>query len=233
MPQRIRAGCDPAFYMQRLQARAFATAHSCGLRLLFTSKSYISVDFATAHSCGLRPRHPLGAVCSDTFATAHSCGLRPAARPMCPKPPSLPQRIRAGCDCLELHVRRMDDLCHSAFVRVATKHATIKMRILFLCHSAFVRVATLIQATRDKLVSLCHSAFVRVATKNTKVATPQNDLCHSAFVRVATYTVQIKKYMSVFATAHSCGLRRRQQTSPNPTLRFATAHSCGLRLYYQ
>ena len=123
------------------------------------------------------------------FASAHSCGLRPAARPMCPKPPSLPQRIRAGCDCLELHVRRMDDLCHSA--------------------------------------------FVRVATKNTKVATPQNDLCHSAFVRVATYTVQIKQYMSVFATAHSCGLRRRQQTSPNPTLRFATAHSCGLRLYYQ
>ena len=33
LPQRIRAGCDPAFYMQRLQARAFATAHSCGLRL--------------------------------------------------------------------------------------------------------------------------------------------------------------------------------------------------------
>ena len=32
LPQRIRAGCDPAFYMQRLQARAFATAHSCGLR---------------------------------------------------------------------------------------------------------------------------------------------------------------------------------------------------------
>ena len=145
----------------------------------------------------------------------------------------LPQRIRAGCDFSSLQNRislstlpqRIRAGCDPAIRLVLSALTPLPQRIRAGCDCLELHVR--------RMDDLFHSAFVRVATKNTKVATPQNDLCHSAFVRVATYTVQIKQYMSVFATAHSCGLRRRQQTSPNPTLRFATAHSCGLRLYYQ
>ena len=121
----------------------FATAHSRGLRLLFTSKSYISVDFASAHSRGLRPRHlktdtkyiffasahlrGLRLVrasfvsCVAVFASAHSRGLR---------------QVRGNCH------RTRPQLCHSAFVRVATRYNGRFTDIRALCHSAFVRVAT-------------------------------------------------------------------------------------------
>ncbi len=144
------------------------------------------------------------------FATAHSCGLR----------------------LLRIMVMRsIRLLCHSAFVRVATRRLNIlavailfatahscglRLRTLYpegfittLCHSAFVRVATLAPYTAfESELNLCHSAFVRVATSaNSRFGsmsrplpqriragcdfalldcgcTPQ--LCHSAFVRVAT-----------------------------------------------
>ena len=121
----------------------FATAHSCGLRRIRNDKgrkdgnlchsAFVRVAtrlptlfkcallFATAHSCGLRQGEEYKKMQAALFATAHSCGLRRV-----PSFGSCPAR----------------PLCHSAFVRVATK-------IIFdfdihqsLCHSAFVRVAT-------------------------------------------------------------------------------------------
>ena len=77
----------------------FATAHSRGLRLLFTSKSYISVDFATAHSCGLRRQRRKQTALHASFASAHS------------------QRV-ATVTSKQLPFAK--ELCHSAFVRVAT-----------------------------------------------------------------------------------------------------------------
>ena len=56
---------------------------------------------------------------------------------------------------------------------------------------------------------LCHSAFVRVATDATMSYDTAPGLCHSAFVRVATQLSTIYTRHSVFATAHSCGLRRQ------------------------
>ena len=79
--------------------RGFATAHSRGLRLLFTSKSYISVDFATAHSCGLRRQRRKQTALHASFASAHS------------------QRV-ATVTSKQLPFAK--ELCHSAFVRVAT-----------------------------------------------------------------------------------------------------------------
>ena len=55
------------------------------------------------------------------FASAHSCGLRRNNRKNLNSHPSLPQRIRAGCDAVHSLQRRVNVLlCHSAFVRVAT-----------------------------------------------------------------------------------------------------------------
>ena len=55
---------------------------------------------------------------------------------------SLPQRIRAGCDCRVCYNLHTAYLCHSAFVRVATKLYCEIPACWILCHSAFVRVAT-------------------------------------------------------------------------------------------
>ena len=56
------------------------------------------------------------------------------------------------------------ELCHSAFVRVATLKAMTPHERLQLCHSAFVRVATIDGSGEYARIMLCHSAFVRVAT---------------------------------------------------------------------
>ncbi len=55
------------------------------------------------------------------------------------------------------------------------------------------------------------------------------DLCHSAFVRVATLTQNTFWRISIFATAHSRGLRLDSYGIPVASLFFATAHSRGLR----
>ena len=78
---------------------------------------------------------------------------------------SLPQRIRAGCDRRHCEGTRLSgQLCHSAFVRVATSttfspsspspFATAHSRGLRLCRASVHRARYL----------LCHSAFARVAT---------------------------------------------------------------------
>ena len=100
---------------------------------------------------------------------------------------SLPQRIRAGCDGI--------------FTRLPTTQTALPQRIRAGCD-----VADGVPATFE-------------------------DLCHSAFVRVATpYTACSAASMCCFATAHSCGLRRKKYTQSQYQLSFATAHSCGLRL---
>ena len=189
LPQRIRAGCDDiAFYVGKThwlchsafvrvatvlnsdcdylevfatahscglrhchgynisRRRSFATAHSCGLRRIGIKRQYYTYAvFATAHSCGLRHAIDTFFVSSDIFATAHSCGLR-----------RLPHT----------EYGRMRILCHSAFVRVATRCGLKKRGDADLCHSAFVRVATLLNQKKlwCGFFATAHSCGLRQAT---------------------------------------------------------------------
>ena len=75
--------------------------HSAFVRVatMMTGHTQRRFIFATAHSCGLRlapKRYILGAT---HFATAHSCGLRRRRKTAANNDATLPQRIRAGCDC--------------------------------------------------------------------------------------------------------------------------------------
>ena len=123
---------------------------------------------------------------SQFFASAHSRGLRPA---------------------VVVNIHACDDLCHSAFARVAT----------------------MAKSSQYLSPTLCHSAFARVATKRAILITVRQDLCHSAFVRVATLMALTCSGVLAFATAHSRGLRPRRSGSGLPSRIFATAHSRGLR----
>ena len=122
---------------------------------------------------------------------------------------SLPQRIRAGCDHPSQCNRHGNVfLCHSAFVRVATLSARPTL--------SWASLPQRIRAGCDSNVSsfspysgLCHSAFVRVATCFTFEGRDYTLLCHSAFVRVATTRILRFCCNKLFATAHSCGLRRK------------------------
>ena len=230
LPQRIRAGCDrlglaydfdaelchSAFVRVATPTRScdFAASdlcHSAFVRVATMRPCATArhARFATAHSCGLRRIRNVKIVDLWAFATAHSCGLRQKASRSTSGTQSLPQRIRAGCDHSNAGARIIARLCHSAFVRVATR---------------------LPDGGRQKN-ELCHSAFVRVATQLFCSAVPMRPLCHSAFVRVATVYRVCCRYCAIFATAHSCGLRPYLASlfaSKNSL--FATAHSCGLRL---
>ena len=80
----------------------------------------------------------------------------------------------------------MARLCHSAFVRVATKTRGCGVVVMLLCHSAFARVATGFLRVYRQRRPLCLSAFVRVATHQIVGAGLKTALCLSAFARVAT-----------------------------------------------
>ena len=144
------------------------------------------------------------------FATAHSCGLRQNCWAVRERVHALPQRIRAGCDAgaerqLSRHV-----LCHSAFVRVATRADNPKILPILNFASAHSR-------------GLRQGFFPRVQR-----AVP---LCLSAFVRVATDTTAGSRTFGLFATAHSCGLRR---APPLPSVRaFLLCHSAFVRVATQ
>ena len=99
----------------------------------------------------------------------------------------LPQRIRAGCDWLKEYGTITAQLCHSAFVRVATvaPHSLSRLSIFATAHSCGLRPSR--GALLNLILILCHSAFVRVATE-----------AFDGHVRLEI----------LFATAHSCGLRR-------------------------
>ena len=143
------------------------------------------------------------------FASAHSRGLRRCDLfPRRTVGRSLPQRIRAGCDAATFfRGARWDDLCHSAFVRVATQMRELTVPLLHLCHSAFVRVATHCYKLCKIGQTLCLSAFARVATRSPSQLLLACLLCHSAFARVATQVTLPTISCQSFATAHSRGLR--------------------------
>ena len=218
------------FLVRAQQWRVFASAHSRGLRRDF----YASTDNA------------------DRFATAHSCGLRRRITSSYASLPSLPQRIRAGCDSFIQRFKFAVGLCHSAFVRVATIQPWECGYPCWLCHSAFVRVATTSRMTAMSRATLCHSAFVRVATtdndskeKGGNFATAHSRglrpavlarcrCCRSLPQRIRagcdlTTSGQYSKRLR-FATAHSRGLRLCRCKTLALSCFFATAHSRGLRL---
>ena len=87
------------FLVRAQQWRDFASAHSCGLRL--------DVDAACVGRQSLPQRIRAG--CDEgSYGNGKSLS-------------SLPQRIRAGCDRRHCEGTRLSgQLCHSAFVRVAT-----------------------------------------------------------------------------------------------------------------
>ncbi len=145
------------------------------------------------------------------FATAHSRGLRPA---------------------VVVNIHACDDLCHSAFARVATAACKQEEQDNPLCHSAFARVATAqctapcrfpsslpqrIRAGCDLQVPPpllpAWSLPQRIRAGCDLMLMPlafADSLCHSAFVRVATpFGVSFQRAQT-FATAHSRGLRRNK-----------------------
>ena len=105
----------------------------------------------------------------------------------------------------------MARFCLSAFVRVATYSNDCTVYMGVLCLSAFVRVATYSNDCTVYMGVLCLSAFVRVATLVVFAREPMIDLCLSAFVRVATPSDRRLWSLTIFATAHSCGLRHPQK----------------------
>ena len=163
LPQRIRAGCDLIHKLNRIILKlclsAFARVATCTPHI-----HYLRLPFASAHSRGLRlqalhhqfPILPLpqriragcdGVTAVYTVTTGPlpqriRAGCDTYACQKCIIKASLPQRIRAGCDEFVAIRRGKVELCHSAFVRVATLLFGLCMHERFLCHSAFVRVAT-------------------------------------------------------------------------------------------
>ena len=123
LPQRIRAGCDSGLLSNCRADIGFASAHSRGLRRcdLFPRRTVgrslpqriragcdgcllcvLSVLCYLCHSAFARVATYAVAILAAAvgdFATAHSRGLRLGGTLCLHSWQSLPQRIRAGCDC--------------------------------------------------------------------------------------------------------------------------------------
>ena len=120
---------------------------------------------------------------------------------------TLPQRIRAGCDRDATLKDYFRQLCHSAFVRVATvtsKQLPLR-RSFATAHSCGLRRD--IMSKQDELLTLPQRIRAGCDQRLNQRNICTLRLCHSAFVRVATPRVSGKHRRSAFATAHSCGLR--------------------------
>ena len=98
LPQRIRAGCDITFRPFRRDAGLCLSAFVRVATLIVSALSSLGLSFASAHSCGLRQLSLTSVGGLNLFASAHSCGLRHPCASHTLGIPSLPQRIRAGCD---------------------------------------------------------------------------------------------------------------------------------------
>ena len=165
----------------------FATAHSCGLRLIKVQCWNLirSLPQRIRAGCDTRAK----------FLRAKTYTLPQRIRAGCDSVglnavlffSSLPQRIRAGCDARFALFPQGSSLCHSAFVRVATKSEVNDLRKTILCHSAFVRVATqhIAQCYLSSDFATAHSCGLRPCTIDSDNNITY--LCHSAFVRVATF----------------------------------------------
>ena len=121
----------------------------------------------------------------------------------------MPQRIRAGCDWLKEYGTITAQLCHSAFVRVATvaPHSLSRLSIFATAHSCGLRPSR--GALLNLILILCHSAFVRVATAaQAPPIRAQNPLPQRIRAGCDKRARQSANSRTAFATAHSCGLRR-------------------------
>ena len=127
------------------------------------------------------------------FATAHSCGLRLVGVIWRFFKCALPQRIRAGCDCGRQVKAWAKLLCHSAFVRVATRVTVLHRKAGFFAtaHSCGLRRDTTASLQIFGLFATAHSCGLRLVRQVCKdyIAV----LCHSAFVRVATIPNRINE----------------------------------------
>ena len=206
LPQRIRAGCDSSDRRRGSKDSSLPQRIRAGCDSMDPFTANNLGNFATAHSRGL-----IAIRQSMVFATAHSRGLRPA---------------------VVVNIHACDDLCHSAFARVATAACKQEEQDNPLCHSAFARVATAqctapcrfpsslpqrIRAGCDLQVPPpllpAWSLPQRIRAGCDLMLMPlafADSLCHSAFVRVATpFGVSFQRAQT-FATAHSRGLRRNK-----------------------
>ena len=248
-------GLRPASHLKAGITRFFATAHSRGLRLNRVKRAISTPPFATAHSRGLRrfdnPQKEVDIVlCHSAFARVATQPLRKVNQPAVPLPQriragcdnhdkkaagngySLPQRIRAGCDT-------EGDTDKAEYLHFATAHSCGLRRAKAkhtkathgLCHSAFVRVATRVRTSKcgrtcrslpQRIRAGCDSAALKADLKQSVFAT-----AHSCGLR--PHSIQRVRDIYTFATAHSCGLRRAKGRHHKCRTDFATAHSCGLR----
>ena len=143
----------------------FATAHSRGLRLNLYAR-LINLPFL-CHSAFARVATRRCRCCIVYWLLCHSAFARVATlsqpKSAC-RTQTLPQRIRAGCDCIVTAMLPFPVLCLSAFARVATFLELLDYVLFNLCLSAFARVATSCTSPYTAALALCLSAFARVAT---------------------------------------------------------------------
>ena len=193
-------------------------------------------SFATAHSRGLRRCTTKRTLTQISLPQRIRAGCDSIPVQQTRQRVSLPQRIRAGCDYIRIVEHDWDILCLSAFARVATpfderlrlRDGPLPQRIRAGCDQCAnnlqqpdgalpqrIRAGCDIKLTVDDVdCYLCHSAFVRVATHCYKLCKIGQTLCHSAFARVATLRPFSAAHGgTIFATAHSCGLRRNHDYS--------------------
>ncbi len=145
--------------------------------------------FATAHSRGLRPRRSGSGLPSRIFATAHSRGLRR----------DLP----------------IDSVICSNF---ATAHSRGLRRSNLRASSSSFPLPQRIRAGYDAEGKIAIADYVNLATAHSRglrlshlcLGIRTQKPCHSAFARVTTWAIHTtRKFVSILATAHSRGLRRR------------------------
>ena len=187
MPQRIRAGCDPS--LQTMQNRANA----------LPQRIRAGCDAGpAAQRCEWSPLpQRIRAGCDQAF--------HPLRRAVLP----LPQRIRAGCDATMITATNQFHLCHSAFARVATAgHQRTCGHGLFKVVNNGTRNEGISALAGMEHFASAHSRGLRLGLA---VKLPcRYWLCLSAFARVATLRPFSAAHGgTIFATAHSCGLRRK------------------------
>ena len=141
------------FLVRAQQWRVFASAHSRGLRRDFYASTDNADRFATAHSCGLRLLHTAVQVRRWSLPQRIRAGCDLQVPPPLLPAWSLPQRIRAGCDLMLMPLAFADSLCHSAFVRVATPFGVSFQRAqtFATAHSRGLRPSIPVQQTRQRV----------------------------------------------------------------------------------
>ncbi len=221
-----------SFNVSSRSASLFATAHSCGLRPCAGRVPYRCRPLPQRIRAGcdkhgdLRPRGaqlchsafarvatymPIECTTVGIFATAHSCGLRRFQR--CTRSVALvtlPQRIRAGCDA-------------------AGKYRLPAVHGFATAHSCGLRLQTVARISvheplPQRIRAGCDD-YIVADVDDTDRALPQR--IRAGCDRLSSST---SMRVTIFATAHSRGLRQWQNRRSTCRRRFATVHSRGLRL---